>query len=56
MQPKKNIAKQQVSLSKPEDIAKKQLEIENLRKKINELNTILENFSKNNAVRKNENS
>lgn len=49
MQPKRNMTKQQISSCKPEDIAKKQLEIENLQKKINELNTILENFSKNNS-------
>lgn len=55
MQPKANSSKNNtITLTKPEDIAKKELEIENLKIKIAELNKILENFSKNNAARKND--
>ncbi|MEJ5032439.1 hypothetical protein WH243_06055 [Acinetobacter sp. MYb177] len=55
MQHKTHTSKNTTTLSnKPEDIAKKELEIENLKIKIAELNKILENFSKNNATRKND--
>lgn len=49
MQHKDQVEKDFKIIKNPEEAAMKQLEIDNLKKKIDELNKILENFSKNNS-------
>lgn len=46
---KNELEKNSAPSKKPEEIAMKQLKIENLKKKIEELNKILEQFSRNNS-------
>ena len=49
MQHKDQVEKDFKIIKNPEEAAMKQLEIDNLKKKIDELNKILVNFSKNNS-------
>ncbi|WP_336006169.1 hypothetical protein [Acinetobacter pittii] len=49
MQHKDEAEKNTKQVTKPEDVAMKQLEIDNLKKKIDELNKLFEKFSKNNS-------
>lgn len=52
MQHKNELENKFQKSTKPEETAMQQLEIQNLKKRIEELNKILEQFSKNNAKSK----